>query len=50
MNKVGNQTRLEVNLMFGKKFYDDDDDDYEDLRDFLDDNETYGLITDDSDD
>ena len=25
----------------------DDDDDYEDLRDLLDDNETYGLITDD---
>ena len=35
--------------MFGRRFYDDDDD-YEDLRDFLDDNETYGLITDDSDD
>ena len=27
----------------------DDDDDYEDLRDFLDDNETYGLIVDDED-
>ena len=28
---------------------DDDDDYYEDLRDFLDDNETYGLIVDDED-
>lgn len=27
----------------------DDDDDYEDLRDFLDDNETFGLIVDDED-
>ena len=27
----------------------DDDDDYEDLMDFLDDNETFGIIVDDED-
>lgn len=31
------------------RWVDDDDDDYEDLRDFLDDNETFGLIVDDED-
>ena len=31
------------------RWVDDDDDDYEDLRDFLDDNETFGIIVDDED-
>ena len=31
------------------RWVDDDDDDYEDLRDFLDDTETFGIIVDDED-